>query len=128
MAVISSGRHVTAYDTRVHVRESVLSLTLSGDMWRGRGEAKLPRPTATRRIFHYALQRAWTITRLTEVVTVLYSSPQQVPRRQPRGHAMTTVVFSIQHAGAPKLEEIVVEVHPEWAPIGAQCVRPATTT
>tara|TARA_B100000795_G_C22677528_1_gene390419 strand:- start:545 stop:670 length:126 start_codon:yes stop_codon:yes gene_type:complete len=39
---------------------------------------------------------------------------------------MTTVVFSIQHAGAPKLEEIVVEVHPEWAPIGAQCVRPAT--
>eukprot|EP00964_Phaeocystis_antarctica_P092124 scaffold59207_cov66-Phaeocystis_antarctica.AAC.1 len=33
---------------------------------------------------------------------------------------MTTVVFSIQHAGAPKLEEIVVEVHPEWAPIGAQ--------
>ena len=58
MAVISSGRHVTAYDTRVHVRESVLSLTLSGDMWRGRGEAKLPRPTATRRIFHYALQRA----------------------------------------------------------------------
>ena len=63
---------------------------------------------------------------LTEVVTV-YSSPQ-VPRRQPRAHAMTTVVFSIQHAGAPKLEEIVVEVHPEWAPIGAQCVRPATTT
>ena len=41
---------------------------------------------------------------------------------------MTTVVFSIQHAGAAKLEEIVVEVHPEWAPIGAQCVRPARAT
>ena len=41
---------------------------------------------------------------------------------------MTTVVFSIQHAGAAKLEDIVVEVHPEWAPIGAQCVRPARTT
>ena len=40
----------------------------------------------------------------------------------------TTVVFSIQHAGSAKLEEIVVEVHPEWAPIGAQCVRPARTT
>ena len=41
---------------------------------------------------------------------------------------MTTVVFSIQHAGEAKLEEIVVEVHPEWAPVGAQCVRPARTT
>ena len=49
------------------------------------------------------------------------------PTRTDLGYrTMTTVVFSIQHAGAPKLEEIVVEVHPEWAPIGAQCVRPAT--
>ena len=49
-------------------------------------------------------------------------------RRRANGADMTTVVFSIQHAGAAKLEEIVVEVHPEWAPIGAQCVRPARTT
>lgn len=48
------------------------------------------------------------------------------PRTDLGYRTMTTVVFSIQHAGAPKLEEIVVEVHPEWAPIGAQCVRPAT--
>ncbi len=61
---------------------------------------------------------------------LLYNSKLARPRPKPRtdlGHrTMTTVVFSIQHAGAPKLEEIVVEVHPEWAPIGAQCVRPAT--
>ena len=56
--------------------------------------------------------------------------PPSAPKlcRRANGADMTTVVFSIQHAGAAKLEEIVVEVHPEWAPIGAQCVRPARTT
>ena len=53
-------------------------------------------------------------------------APSPKPRTDLGYRTMTTVVFSIQHAGAPKLEEIVVEVHPEWAPIGAQCVRPAT--
>ena len=37
---------------------------------------------------------------------------------------MTIVVFSVQHAGAPTQEDIVVEIHPEWAPIGAQCASP----
>ena len=56
------------------------------------------------------------------------SAPKLRLRRRANSADMTTVVFSIQHAGAAKLEEIVVEVHPEWAPIGAQCVRPARTT
>ena len=58
----------------------------------------------------------------------LSASSARKLRRRANGADMTTVVFSIQHAGAAKLEEIVVEVHPEWAPIGAQCVRPARTT
>ena len=79
--------------------------------------------------FFTTLCSARTIATFTEVVTVQYFSLVLKLRAcELRAHAMTTVVFSIQHAGAPKLEEIVVEVHPEWAPIGAQCVRPATTT
>ena len=58
----------------------------------------------------------------------LSTSPRKLRLRANGADMTTTVVFSIQHAGSAKLEEIVVEVHPEWAPIGAQCVRPASTT
>ena len=71
--------------------------------------------------------RVWGARR-AEGLLPLSTSPRKLRLRANGADMTTTVVFSIQHAGSAKLEEIVVEVHPEWAPIGAQCVRPARTT
>jgi hypothetical protein len=34
--------------------------------------------------------------------------------------ALPVVVFEVQHAGAAATEQIEVEVHAEWAPLGAK--------
>ena len=105
---------------------------VSHPQWRyvaGAGRGKIAKTNSNQTHFSLRSAARGQIATFTEVVTVQYFSLVLKLRAcELRAHAMTTVVFSIQHAGAPKLEEIVVEVHPEWAPIGAQCVRPATTT
>ena len=94
----------------------------------GAGRGKIAKTNSNET--HFLPRSAARMDKLSAVHRSCYSNSlcSSCARSELRAHAMTTVVFSIQHAGAPKLEEIVVEVHPEWAPIGAQCVRPATTT